>query len=571
MRNWRSLVGLLALLTMVPLAMAATWVGECPTIVPSARLLDTVSNPQGISRYLVVADTRLPNCDMQRLPIVTKNIQAGRIISPSVAVRLNQGFALSYEGAADGLKQAEIVPRDDPPQSNTPLILGNDLLAEISVLSFGGEERVTGSLSSMRVTLSCRAGHRTAGLLLRIPSSHSLPKEVPTAIRLQYESKGEFAVGISDERRLVAEDPLIFAKIYPDKPNAELVVPANGFDKNHLNAITILCPSTDATLSINQLSVEPVPRGKTPISRATWLWNPNEWRNATDFRFQSLINHGIKVLFITVPVDLVSGEVEHANQLAAFITTARQAGIEVWAVLGDPQAVIDSERGKFTRMARAYDYYNRHSPPDAQLAGIQYDIEPYLNRGYEIDATPWLAAYIATLHELKKAANLPIDFAVPFFWASEKSQQGLLLDEITPFADSLTVMAYRTDPSQIRAFAQPFLEWGSRTHREVRIALEAGPIADSRLLHYAPANAGRMALLESGKYGALLELVDSVDATSLRTFQQYRFSTHSGGTVSFAMRQQELLDLVPELEKQWSKWPAFSGVALHEFLSNGQR
>ncbi|WP_319245183.1 hypothetical protein [uncultured Propionivibrio sp.] len=545
---------------------AAVWIGECPTVAPTAGVLDTVSAPDGTARHLLASDTALPGCDQRQLPVNATTLRAGRLIARPLAEGLAPGFALSYEGAASELAQAEVIPRDATVPDDSPRILGNTLFGEIALQTFGIDGRASGSVSADALTLACRAGQTSGGALLRL-HERPLPQGTRAAIRLRYTASAPFPLGLSDTRRLSAEDPHLLGTLDPGQPTVTLPLPPEGIDTNRLRAISLLCPPHAATLGITELSIVPIP-GPAPASgRATWIWQPEGWRQADSAAFAAFAAAAIDTLFVTVPVDPERAQVVDADQLAVFVARATKAGIAVWAVAGDARAVLPSERHHFKRMARAYADYNRTAPDGAALAGIQYDIEPYLNRGYALDATPWLDAYADTIRELRAAADLPIDLALPFFWATAKTSRGPLLDAIAADADSITVMAYRTDPAQIRTLAQPFLEWGSRARRRVRIALEAGPIADTRVQHHAPATQGQLAIIIGERHGTLLEFTEPVAAAGLRSFAPTHTGATPGSAISFIHRRHEMLDRTSQLEHGWRSWPAFSGVALHEFFS----
>ena len=54
--------------------------------------------------------------------------------------------------------------------------------------------------------------------------------------------------------------------------------------------------------------------------------------------------------------------------LRAFVEAAGRRGVRVWAVVGDPAAVIESQRAAFERFPRAYSRYNAAVPAEAYLA-----------------------------------------------------------------------------------------------------------------------------------------------------------------------------------------------------------
>ena len=74
MKVWRKLVVMLVLLMPPFSIMAGTWVGKCDSPEPVGRILilDQVETPQGLLRYLVASNVRLPHCEMQLLPLAVE-------------------------------------------------------------------------------------------------------------------------------------------------------------------------------------------------------------------------------------------------------------------------------------------------------------------------------------------------------------------------------------------------------------------------------------------------------------------------------------------------------------------
>ncbi len=140
--------------------------------------------------------------------------------------------------------------------------------------------------------------------------------------------------------------------------------------------------------------------------RATWLWREATWQQATPALWKQLHDLNITTLYITIPLVADLTSVSDMQALRAFVTQAGKQGIAVWAVAGDPLAVLASERKSWLRRAKAYAAYNRDVEEPARLKGIQYDIEPYLAPGYAQAPEVWKQAYIDTLAALRKASGL---------------------------------------------------------------------------------------------------------------------------------------------------------------------
>ncbi len=161
---------------------------------------------------------------------------------------------------------------------------------------------------------------------------------------------------------------------------------------------------------------------------------------------------------------------------------------------------------------------------------------------------------------------MPLELALPFWWATQSYAGSASLDRLAAYADSLAVMNYRTNPELIRTSAEPFLAWSTRFKRGVRIALEVGPIEDEQRRYYRRSDSGELWQITLPGHEVLL-LLDAANANPAGpSFSFSRVSTVPGSRILFAGNSQAMFGLLPELEKLWSAWPGFSGIALHGVL-----
>jgi hypothetical protein len=550
-------------------AASAAWLGVCSgeRVDPPGRLLARYQSPEGTWTALVVSAAPLPGCTTAELPIAAETVVAGRLLSPGLAAALAPGFALMGSAADHGIAEGGIVPRDRHGDLAT-VPAGVDLNDQFAPGAFGSEDRAVVRRGNGRIALDCSAGTSAAGMVLRMPY-RGLPRAVSLAASIGYSANGAFVWSISDARRAASGDPLPIASLPAAASTSLTDIPRSGIDAASVESITFACPREAARLELRSFVIEPKSsRARAPL-RALWAWQPDAWMRTPGALLEKLARAGADTLFVTVPLDAHAGSVAQPRALEAFVEDAHRRGVHVWAVVGDPAAVIESERAAFARFPAAYARYNRAVRAEARLAGVQFDVEPYLNAGYALDTVAWHEAYLATLRQLRRAGDLPLDVAVPYWWADQQSASGRLIDRLAEVADSLTVMNYRTAPAEIKRFAQPFLEWGVQHTRMVRIALESGPIPDAVQHHYGTARSGEAALVRIGPQPVMLQfdrpltLPDSFAA--VQVFRRSHATPVPGNRTTFAGRREALLKLLPELEGLWSAWPAFAGTALHEF------
>ncbi|MEI6067092.1 MAG: hypothetical protein WCP96_07125 [Methylococcaceae bacterium] len=296
--------------------------------------------------------------------------------------------------------------------------------------------------------------------------------------------------------------------------------------------------------------------------RAGWFWSPDSWLIRPQKIFDSQTTLGLKRIYMTVPVS--KGQVQHREQLRKFLQIAHQHGLQVWAVLGDPEAVLEREKQSFLALVHAYQVFNTDGGQQ-KLDGLQLDIEPYLLPGYQLNPAIWLQAEAKTVNAAHQIApSLLLDMVLPFWFEPLQGDAAKLLADVEASIGSITVMNYRTDPEQIREFAEKFLAWGELRQKPVYIALESLPIQEEDLHAYREADSGELWQFDFKTSPVLVLLREQVQ--QLPGGKAYRLS-HSrkidGSGTSFFRQPGELMKLLPTLETQFGAWSSFAGIALH--------
>lgn len=300
----------------------------------------------------------------------------------------------------------------------------------------------------------------------------------------------------------------------------------------------------------------------SPSRRASWFWSPAAWMVSPKQIFNAQRALALRRIYITVPVE--KGQVQHAKQLRQFLQTAHEHGLQVWAVLGDPYAVLEKEKQHFLELVRAYQMFNAANIQH-QLDGLQLDIEPYLLPGYQLNPAIWLqkqAKIVNAVHQI--APSIPLDMVLPFWFEPLHGDSAALLANVEASIISITVMNYRTNPEQIIEFAEKFLAWGDQRKKAVFIALESLAMPEEDRLVYRQAKSGELWHFEFKTAPILLLLKQQ--AQDLPEGKAYRFLYSrkiDGSGSSFFRRPSDLLKLLPSLEAQFGAWSSFAGIALH--------
>lgn len=555
---------------LAPIPAGAAWLALCDAGVqlPDTRVLGVYPDPQGNGRQLVISDHAPEGCDALSTAVTAEDIRWAGLITADDAAGMETGVSLLGDEAQGEIRISEIIPDrplPTPIKRAPPVPLGEDLLQTLDGRAFGVEGRAkVGRRGGGAIDLICAAGDAPAGLLLRA-GEYRMVRDGRLRVQLESAGSGHFAFAFSDAQRLQRESPLALGDFAADtRPTMHGFTLPRGMAPGEY-AFSVLCPAGHARLRLTGLELLPAPGLKAP-ARAAWVWQPEAWMETAEALFGELERSGANTVFITVPLDGEPLAVSDPERLARFIDAARHRQVSVWAVEGDPGAVLPEGQVHMVRRASALAGFNASQRPARRLAGVQYDIEPYLLAGFALDTERWLTHYLGTIRALRQAAGMPLEVAVPFWWSGLATDDGPFLEQLATVVDGISVMNYRTDPSQIREGARPFLAWGAEQQRFVRIALEAGPIPEQTRWHYRPFEQGRLWQLEIGQMRALVLLRRPRANPAGPSFALAYAVPVSGDRTTFRGNTDALDRLLPELETDWAAWPSFAGIALHEYL-----
>jgi hypothetical protein len=296
-----------------------------------------------------------------------------------------------------------------------------------------------------------------------------------------------------------------------------------------------------------------------PKPPSAWAWDSRGWRDTPQALIAAAGRAGIGALYISVPV--LDGDAEHAEKLAAFIAQASQARIEIYAVEGDPAMITDEGLAFAVTRGTALARYSA-AHPQARLAGVQYDIEPYLLPSFGVAAASAWMRWSLALRTLSQALGEPVDAVIPY-WIGESPGGGEAVAAARPALRCLTIMAYRTEPNLILDAASPALGMAERLGLPAVIGLEAGPVAKESRTSFRPAEKGELHLAALGDVAAALLLDAPQTGGGTRAFRRSHSVPSDPSRVSFAGRTARLFDVAGELSGALTAYPAAQRIAFH--------
>lgn len=296
--------------------------------------------------------------------------------------------------------------------------------------------------------------------------------------------------------------------------------------------------------------------------RATWAWSPNAWRERAGAMLDWAAGQRMGELFINVPVR--DGRVAEPDALAAFVRQAAERGIAVTAFDDGPELILPTGRDDATDRMRAYVAYNAQAGDKARLKGVQFDVQPHLLAPDKLPQAARNGHYLELVAALRQAAGKTrLEFVAPAAWSGEQE----LLRGLARHADALTVRNYRTDPDEIRRNAAPFLDWGVKHGKQVRIALEAGPAGigvERRYRRLGPGAKGDLLLFNIGGQQVLMLLKVPAAQDEAQGYLLGGRRDIAGSATTFHFDKPALMRLLPQLERSFGAWKSFGGMVVHE-------
>lgn len=522
-------------------------------------LTSEANAPQGcIQQTLPVrkADLRWAGFAPEGLPNSKGIVLSGRAEQPPTG--LLSGFSAA---TPDGTSATT----ETPESSMAPL--NRNLIALAKLRPFGREERVTAQMQDGTLEMQCQPGTSPAGLALELPD-HYLPPIPSAAVRIHSSHSGTIRLALHDMAMNEERDPLPMGDL--QQGQSLLHLPSLENRPKDAFALTLVCPQSAGTARLEALELvamngqEPATHWQHDESLSAWAWSPELWQREGSDLIARANTLDLATIYISVLFE--DGQLQDQERLAEFIQQARSASLKVWAVEGDPAAVVESERPHFVARAHAIAAYNRNRPDSMQLSGVQYDIEPYLLEGYSQATVQWLVAYRTTVETLTEVLEVPVELALPFWFVGNAQTEKVFLNALPEKISSIAIMSYRTQPQELKSIATPFLDWGVENGIPIRVGLEAGPIADEMHWHFRPAVKGELWSLMLGDQEVLV-LLDSGAENPLGQSWRYSHRVLSPGKrQSFQGNLEAMRSVMEETVQDFRSWPSFHGFALHGVL-----
>jgi hypothetical protein len=430
-----------------------------------------------------------------------------------------------------------------------PLPLATDILAGVDPEPFGSERRCTVAKDGGATRLRCRPGSSIAGFVFPF-----LGTRLPRGAELQLLME-------------TAGSPLFKAQVTARGADAEALrylapgvtpLPLPSLGERAEAQLVILAPPEGGELILSGAKIMPLQAPPHLAQASAWAWDPARWRDDPAGTVAAARRKGIERLFVTL--EMGNADLRHASELRRFVRMAGAAGIKVEAVEGDPAMILPVGLAAASGRARAFAAYQQRARPEERLAGIQYDIEPYVLPAWgrhPVDYAAWANAVL----RLREAAGEPVDLVLPF-WIGHEEEGRAFLRGVAPAVRILTIMSYRTELPLLTQIAEPLLAWGAAEGVKVRLALEAGALADETEQLFRPAGVGTLAVMP-GEEPRVLLLQAPAAVPGAQMYVQQPAAVIPARLLSFLGNEAAMRDLARRTEPLFAAWPSFAGFAFH--------
>lgn len=543
---------------LVDAAAHADYLSLCNQIEQSGEIRSLGRAYLGNEEVFLISSQYQPeqgNCDSVEMSIPNGAIRWGSLVDGTLDSTTDRLILQGNFNEPRALVSEIIF--NEPPAPLTYLPLSENILPVALVDSFGQESRASFADNK----LLCTEGNQVAGVVLH--TDEIWPNANDQSLIITGQGSGKFEVAVSDERRTVAQAPLVLGSMEFTRQNTSQTFHFELPADSHWQSLTLVCPLTQAEISLEQIYIEPVL--PEPVEqRSAWFWHPRHWLQNADWLLEVAEEQSLSEIYITVPTSN-AGDVINPSELAEFIRSASQKNIRIWAVIGERHDVLPENLSLTITRVNAYQDFNQEHP-DTRLAGVQLDIEPYLLPGFTLNQAHWRERYLQTITAVldEVEQSLPVDVVMPVWWGSHPDWGRLLFDNLTLPGLSITVMNYRTDPERIKRGATPFFVWAEENQIPVRMALEAGPLPNETRLYFSSTpDEGELWLIDVGEQSVLLLLDQAYDGLNGSPYTLQRQDTFSADNLTFANNLDQLAGIAGLLEAEWSAWDSFRGLAIH--------
>jgi hypothetical protein len=360
-----------------------------------------------------------------------------------------------------------------------------------------------------------------------------------------------------------------------------------------------------------------IQRNAKPRHQALWVWNTAEILASKEVQqdlLRFLPRHGFTRIFLQLPEGKsrggVPGEITlDAEKLRPLLASLNLGGVAVSALDGFKNYALPEWHDGVLRTVENIIRYNRESEPSERFAGIHYDVEPYLIKGFGGPRRQtFLQAYLELLEKIAgktKPSQTPFGVDIPFWYDAADELTGKPVsilfrgaakpasEHVIDLVDEVAIMDYRTaayGADGVIAMAQDELAYASKQGKPVFIGLETTELPDEELLEFSGVPSGelhrrvpnsRFVVMVPAPIAAKLYVVspaqwpalrgelesNGINLASLLWWPIRTATLVPGHKLTFSgLGVSQLRQTMAEAQAELGQFSSFAGFALHDYL-----
>lgn len=274
---------------------------------------------------------------------------------------------------------------------------------------------------------------------------------------------------------------------------------------------------------------------------AMWNWQSATWTNSPNQFITKIKSKGINQIYLQLFIE--NQQIEYEEQLINLLDIAFQNGIEIIAVEGAAEMILESGLQNAIERNQIIKQFCQRRINKPCLAGIQYDIEPYLLSDYDQNKDLIWQQWAQAIKKLSESWGGKMEIVIPF-WLKDINQSKQIIQNIEPYSLKYIIMVYRTDYELIYDISAKWLSWGDDNLHKIVIALENGILSE-----------------ELEKYYSLDQTYSEIEKEANDENSADQIVDYS--KISFEGKEDELFDMINALTEVFSSWSSFDGFAIN--------
>ena len=366
---------------------------------------------------------------------------------------------------------------------------------------------------------------------------------------------------------------LIFTSISSEKEQNNNFISSSYVDNDEVKSTTktemVASIQNDNTLSENQTITTQPPVinnqqvTKKSINLGMWNWETRTWDTSPEQFIIKIKSKGINQIYLQLAIE--NETIKFKEQLNQLLDIAYENQIKIIAVEGSPYMVIDSGLKNAIRRNKIIKQFCSMREDKPCLAGIQYDIEPYVLKEYNQDANHFWQLWNNAIEMLSQSWGDKIEVVIPFWLLNKDIDERIVKNIQSSYISKYIIMAYRTNYPDIYNISKDWLTWGVQNEKKIIIALENSLLFEEVQSFYIPIiTNNEIEKFASNDSNVILRQKDNPSGDNDVYTDSSHLSARIGNNeISFMGDEEKLFETVRLLENDLAQWRSFDGIALH--------